>query len=164
MVSIYFSLLCWAIGCSKSVRDHVVLGLVARTLMTLVPNFVQIVQVFFLRMVRSLEAEVSTHAPGNPPSCMFNLASWISQITLSSSTPSILTLSIALRPDFPSFPGGADMPGLERCSCPPSVWLLFQILDQGFILHPGAFMRDFWNVMDITVVSCALTSFYHTVA
>ena len=40
----------------------------------------------------------------------------------------------------------------------------FQILDQGFILHPGAFMRDFWNVMDITVVSCALTSFYHTVA
>jgi hypothetical protein len=39
-----------------------------------------------------------------------------------------------------------------------------KILDQGFILHPGAFMRDFWNVMDITVVSCALTSFYHTVA
>ena len=39
-----------------------------------------------------------------------------------------------------------------------------QILDQGFVLHPGAYMRDFWNVMDITVVSCALTSFYHTVA
>ena len=39
-----------------------------------------------------------------------------------------------------------------------------QILDQGFILHPGAYMRDFWNIMDITVVSCALTSFYHTVA
>merc|ERR1719483_1270149 len=39
-----------------------------------------------------------------------------------------------------------------------------KILDQGFVLHPGAFMRDFWNVMDITVVSCALTSFYHTVA
>ena len=41
---------------------------------------------------------------------------------------------------------------------------VFQILDQGFLLHPGAYMRDFWNVMDITVVSCALTSFYHTVA
>ena len=41
---------------------------------------------------------------------------------------------------------------------------VFQILDQGFVLHPGAYMRDFWNIMDITVVSCALTSFYHTVA
>jgi hypothetical protein len=42
--------------------------------------------------------------------------------------------------------------------------IYFQILDQGFILHPGAFMRDFWNVMDITVVCCALISFYHTIA
>ena len=42
--------------------------------------------------------------------------------------------------------------------------ILFQILDQGFILHPGAYMRDFWNVMDITVVTCALISFYHTIA
>ena len=42
--------------------------------------------------------------------------------------------------------------------------VMFQILDQGFILHPGAYMRDFWNFMDITVVSCALISFYHTIA
>ena len=54
--------------------------------------------------------------------------------------------------------------GLDLLGPLLSALLLFQILDQGFILHPGAFMRDFWNVMDITVVSCALTSFYHTVA
>jgi Ion transport protein. len=39
-----------------------------------------------------------------------------------------------------------------------------KILDLGFILHPGAYMRDFWNFMDITVVTCALISFYHTIA
>ncbi len=38
------------------------------------------------------------------------------------------------------------------------------MLDLGFVLHPGAYMRDFWNFMDITVVSCALISFYHTIA
>ena len=39
-----------------------------------------------------------------------------------------------------------------------------KILDLGFVLHPGSYMRDFWNFMDITVVSCALISFYHTLA
>merc|ERR1719361_1076232 len=39
-----------------------------------------------------------------------------------------------------------------------------KMLDLGFVLHPGSYMRDFWNFMDITVVSCALISFYHTIA
>ena len=39
-----------------------------------------------------------------------------------------------------------------------------KILDLGFVLHPGSYMREVWNVMDITVVSCALISFYHTLA
>ena len=33
------------------------------------------------------------------------------------------------------------------------------------VLHvAGSYLRDFWNFMDITVVSCALISFYHTLA
>ena len=43
-------------------------------------------------------------------------------------------------------------------------YYIFQILDRGFILHPGSYMRDYWNVMDITVVSCSMVSFYHTIA
>merc|ERR1719483_1795196 len=39
-----------------------------------------------------------------------------------------------------------------------------KILDRGFILHPGSYMRDYWNVMDIIVVSCSMVSFYHTIA
>jgi hypothetical protein len=39
-----------------------------------------------------------------------------------------------------------------------------KIIDQGLVLHPGSYLRDFWNVMDITVVVCALVSFYHTIA
>jgi voltage-dependent calcium channel N type alpha-1B len=39
-----------------------------------------------------------------------------------------------------------------------------KMIDLGFVLHPGAYLRDFWNFMDITVVSCALISFYHTLA
>ena len=42
--------------------------------------------------------------------------------------------------------------------------LLLQMLDLGFVLHPGSYLRDFWNFMDITVVTCALISFYHTIA
>ena len=37
--------------------------------------------------------------------------------------------------------------------------LLAQILDYGLILHPGSYMREMWNCMDLIVVSCALTSF-----
>ncbi len=34
----------------------------------------------------------------------------------------------------------------------------FQIVDQGVILHPGSYLREFWNIMDMTVVSCAVSS------
>ena len=33
---------------------------------------------------------------------------------------------------------------------------IFQILDRGFILHPGSYMRDYWNVG--TSVQCAVCS------
>jgi hypothetical protein len=33
-----------------------------------------------------------------------------------------------------------------------------KIIDLGFILHPGSYCREFWNVLDVTVVCCALTS------
>ena len=31
--------------------------------------------------------------------------------------------------------------------------------DYGVILHPGSYLRELWNVMDMLVVSCAITSF-----
>lgn len=34
-----------------------------------------------------------------------------------------------------------------------------QIIDYGVILHPGSYLREAWNVMDMTVVSCAVASF-----
>ena len=37
--------------------------------------------------------------------------------------------------------------------------LLLQVIDFGVILHPGSYLRELWNVMDMTVVSCAITSF-----
>lgn len=29
----------------------------------------------------------------------------------------------------------------------------------GVILHPGSYLRDFWNVMDAIVVICALVGY-----
>merc|ERR550517_1104478 len=37
---------------------------------------------------------------------------------------------------------------------------MLKMLDLGMFLHPGSYMRDVWNVMDISVVSCAILSFY----
>ena len=34
-----------------------------------------------------------------------------------------------------------------------------QIIDYGVILHPGSYLRELWNVMDMLVVSCAVSSF-----
>ncbi len=34
-----------------------------------------------------------------------------------------------------------------------------QILDMGLFLHPGSYLREFWNILDAIVVSCALVSF-----
>jgi len=33
------------------------------------------------------------------------------------------------------------------------------LIDQGVILHPGSYCRDFWNVLDGVVVVCALIGF-----
>jgi voltage-dependent calcium channel N type alpha-1B len=33
-----------------------------------------------------------------------------------------------------------------------------QIIDSGVILHPGSYLRELWNVMDMLVVSSAITS------
>lgn len=35
----------------------------------------------------------------------------------------------------------------------------FQLVDQGVLLHPGSYCRDFWNILDGVVVSCALVAF-----
>ena len=37
--------------------------------------------------------------------------------------------------------------------------MYLQIIDQGLILHPGAYGRDMWNIIDATVVLCALVGF-----
>merc|ERR1719192_2392174 len=41
-----------------------------------------------------------------------------------------------------------------------AVECLLKMLDLGMFLHPGSYLRDVWNVMDISVVSCAILSFY----
>lgn len=35
----------------------------------------------------------------------------------------------------------------------------FQVVDLGVVLHPGAYFRDLWNVLDALVVLCALIAF-----
>ena len=39
-------------------------------------------------------------------------------------------------------------------------FVFVQLLDAGALFHPGAYLRDVWNVMDSVVVSCAMISFY----
>ena len=34
-----------------------------------------------------------------------------------------------------------------------------QMIDLGLLLHPGAYFRDLWNVLDFIVVSGALVAF-----
>ena len=36
--------------------------------------------------------------------------------------------------------------------------LLFQIIDQGAVLHKGSYLRDWWNVIDTTVVACNIAA------
>ncbi|XP_033121214.1 voltage-dependent calcium channel type A subunit alpha-1-like [Anneissia japonica] len=37
--------------------------------------------------------------------------------------------------------------------------LIMKVVDMGLILHPGAYIRDIWNILDATVVICALVAF-----
>ncbi|KAL5275640.1 cac family protein [Megaselia abdita] len=40
-----------------------------------------------------------------------------------------------------------------------TIELLLKIVDLGIILHPGSYLREFWNIMDAVVVICAAVSF-----
>lgn len=39
------------------------------------------------------------------------------------------------------------------------IFVVLQIIDLGVILHPGSYLREFWNIMDAVVVICAFASF-----
>ncbi|KAG8313220.1 hypothetical protein J6590_006779 [Homalodisca vitripennis] len=36
--------------------------------------------------------------------------------------------------------------------------MILKVLDMGIILHPGSYLREFWNIMDAVVVICAAVS------
>lgn len=40
-----------------------------------------------------------------------------------------------------------------------TVEMVLKIIDLGIILHPGSYLREFWNIMDAVVVICAMVSF-----
>lgn len=40
-----------------------------------------------------------------------------------------------------------------------TIEMLLKVIDLGIILHPGSYLREFWNVMDAVVVICACVSF-----
>lgn len=44
-------------------------------------------------------------------------------------------------------------------TCVFTVEMLLKVIDLGIILHPGSYLREFWNVMDAVVVICAAVSF-----
>jgi len=37
-----------------------------------------------------------------------------------------------------------------------------QVINLGVIFHPGSYCRDLWNILDATVVICALVAFFFT--
>ncbi|XP_050531904.1 voltage-dependent calcium channel type A subunit alpha-1 isoform X4 [Daktulosphaira vitifoliae] len=39
-----------------------------------------------------------------------------------------------------------------------AIEMILKIIDLGVILHPGSYLREFWNIMDAVVVICALAS------
>ncbi|GLV41113.1 cacophony [Carabus blaptoides fortunei] len=39
-----------------------------------------------------------------------------------------------------------------------TIEMILKILDLGIILHPGSYLREFWNIMDAVVVICAAVS------
>ncbi|KAK2174860.1 hypothetical protein NP493_771g00002 [Ridgeia piscesae] len=43
-----------------------------------------------------------------------------------------------------------------------TVEMLLKVVDLGIIFHPGAYCRDLWNILDATVVICALVAFGFT--
>lgn len=41
----------------------------------------------------------------------------------------------------------------------PNVCFSLKMIDLGLLLHPGAYFRDLWNILDFIVVSGALVAF-----
>lgn len=44
-------------------------------------------------------------------------------------------------------------------TCVFTIEMLLKVVDLGIILHPGSYLREFWNIMDAVVVICAAVSF-----
>uniref|UniRef100_A0A182Q6B0 Voltage-dependent calcium channel type A subunit alpha-1 n=1 Tax=Anopheles farauti TaxID=69004 RepID=A0A182Q6B0_9DIPT len=44
-------------------------------------------------------------------------------------------------------------------TCVFTIEMLLKVIDLGIILHPGSYLREFWNIMDAVVVICAAVSF-----
>lgn len=44
-------------------------------------------------------------------------------------------------------------------TCVFTLEFLLKVVDLGIILHPGSYLREFWNIMDAVVVICAAVSF-----
>lgn len=44
-----------------------------------------------------------------------------------------------------------------------TIEMLLKVVDLGIILHPGSYLREFWNVMDAVVVVCAAVSIGYTI-
>ncbi|KAL0276239.1 UNVERIFIED_CONTAM: hypothetical protein PYX00_003847 [Menopon gallinae] len=44
-------------------------------------------------------------------------------------------------------------------TCVFTIEMILKIIDLGVILHPGSYLREFWNIMDAVVVICAAVSF-----
>lgn len=42
---------------------------------------------------------------------------------------------------------------------PSNTCFSLQMIDLGLLLHPGAYFRDLWNILDFIVVSGALVAF-----
>ncbi|VVC29317.1 Voltage-dependent calcium channel, alpha-1 subunit,Voltage-dependent L-type calcium channel, IQ- [Cinara cedri] len=40
-----------------------------------------------------------------------------------------------------------------------AIEMILKVIDLGVILHPGSYLREFWNIMDAVVVICAFASF-----
>lgn len=39
-----------------------------------------------------------------------------------------------------------------------AIEMILKVIDLGIILHPGSYLREFWNIMDAVVVICAVVS------
>lgn len=40
-----------------------------------------------------------------------------------------------------------------------AVEMILKIIDLGVLFHPGSYLREYWNIMDMIVVICAIFSF-----